>query len=81
MKDYNAFVTSLRLAPPLSARKAPAGNRSNYKSTRERVDSKGLYGRYRLRVMGPWANDFYVARHFRLSLLNIFYCDIFHRSI
>ena len=29
---------------PLSAREVSPGNRSNYKSTRERVDSKGLYG-------------------------------------
>ena len=30
------------------------GNRSNYKSTLERVDSKGLYGRWRLHLMGSW---------------------------
>ena len=39
------------LFPP-SAREVSAGNRSNYKSTRERVDSKGLYGRWRLHLMG-----------------------------
>jgi len=37
---------------PLSAREVSSGNRSNYKSTRERVDSKGLYGRWRLHLMG-----------------------------
>ena len=35
-----------------SAREVSPGNRSNYKSTRERVDSKGLYGRWRLHLMG-----------------------------
>ena len=39
---------------PLSAREVSPGNRSNYKSTRERVDSKGLYGRWRLHLMGSW---------------------------
>ena len=39
------------LFPP-SAREVSPGNRSNYKSTRERVDSKGLYGRWRLHLMG-----------------------------
>ena len=37
---------------PLSARETSPGNRSIYKSTRERVDSKGLYGRCRLHLMG-----------------------------
>ena len=37
---------------PLSARETSPGNRSIYKSTRERVDSKGLHGRYRLHLMG-----------------------------
>ena len=41
------------LFPP-SARQVSPGNRSNYKSTRERVDSKGLYGRWRLHLMGSW---------------------------
>ena len=41
------------LFPP-SAREVSPGNRSNYKSTRERVDSKGLYGRWRLHLMGSW---------------------------
>ena len=41
------------LFPP-SAREVPPGNRSNHKSTRERVDSKGLYGRWRLHLMGSW---------------------------
>ena len=39
------------LFPP-SAREISPGNRSNYKSTRERVGSKGLYGRRRLHLMG-----------------------------
>ena len=42
------------LFPP-SAREVSPGNRSNYKSTRERVDSKGLYGRWRLHLMGSCA--------------------------
>ena len=33
---------------PLSARETSSGNRSIYKSTRKRVDSKGLYGRCKL---------------------------------
>ena len=37
---------------PLSARKVSSGNRSNYKSTRQRVDSKGMYGRWRLHLTG-----------------------------
>ena len=37
---------------PLSARETSPGNRSIYKTTRERVDSKGLYGRCRLHLMG-----------------------------
>ena len=39
---------------PLSACETSPGNLSIYKSTRERVDSKGLYGRCRLHLMGPW---------------------------
>ena len=39
---------------PLSARETSPGNRSIYKSTREGVDSKGLYGRCRLHLMGSW---------------------------
>ena len=42
---------------PLSARETTPGNRFIYKSTRERVDSKGLYGRYRLHLMGSWLNS------------------------
>ena len=37
-----------------SAREVSPGNRSNYKSTRERVGSKGLCGRWRLHLMGSW---------------------------
>ena len=51
------------LFPP-SAREFSPGNRSNYKSTRERVDSKGLYGRWRLHLMGSW------RRQLCLLLLN-----------
>ena len=39
---------------PLLARETSSGNRSIYKSTRERVDSKGLCGRRRLHLMGSW---------------------------
>ena len=42
----------------LSACKTSPGNRSIYKSTRERVDSKGLYGRCRLHLMGSWVLRF-----------------------
>ena len=37
---------------PLSARETSSGNRSIYKSTRARVGSKGLCGRWRLPLMG-----------------------------
>ena len=37
---------------PLSARETSPVNRSIYKSTRERVDCKGLCGRWRLHLMG-----------------------------
>lgn len=39
---------------PLLARETSSGNCSIYKSTRERVDSSGLYGRWRLHLMGSW---------------------------
>ena len=45
------------LFPP-SAREVSPGNRSNYKSTRERVGSEGLYGRWRLHLMGSCFNVF-----------------------
>ena len=52
---WSTIAVSLRrcdwLFPP-SAREVSPGNRSNYKSTRERVGSKGLYGRWRLHLMG-----------------------------
>ena len=41
---------------PLLARETSSGNCSIYKSTRERVDSNGLYGRWRLHLMGSWKN-------------------------
>ena len=43
---------------PLSSRETSSGNRSIYKSTRERVDSKGLHGRWRLHPMGSWYHRF-----------------------
>ena len=39
---------------PLSARETSPGNRSICKSTRERVDSNGLYERWRLHLIGSW---------------------------
>ena len=55
--SWSTIAVSFRrcdwLFPP-SAREVSPGNRSNYKSTRERVDSKGLYGRWRLHLMGSW---------------------------
>ena len=39
---------------PLSARETSSGNNSIYKSTRERDDSKGLCGRWRLHLMGSY---------------------------
>ena len=39
---------------PLLACETSSGNCSIYKSTRERVDSNGLYGRWRLHMMGSW---------------------------
>ena len=39
---------------PLSARETSPENRSIYKSTRERVDSKGFHGTCRLHLMGSW---------------------------
>ena len=41
---------------PLSARETSPRNQSIYKSARERVDSKGLYGRCRLHLMGSCTN-------------------------
>ena len=46
---------------PLLARETSPGNRSIYKSTRERVDSKGLCGRWRLHLMGSWKNLKYLS--------------------
>jgi len=43
---------------PLLARKTSSGNYSIYKSTRERVDSNGSYGRWRLHLMGSWPSLF-----------------------
>ena len=61
---------------PLLARETSSGNRSNYKSTRERVDSKGLCGRWRLHLMGSWfeAN----LKHYQraVSLMTSLACSI-----
>ena len=43
---------------PLLARETSSGNRSIYKSTRERVYSKGSCGRWRLHLMGSWRHSF-----------------------
>ena len=44
---------------PLLACETSSGNCSIYKSTRERVDSNGLYGKWRLHLMGScqWVQD------------------------
>ena len=63
------------LFPP-SAREVSPGNRSNYKSTRERVDSKGLYGRWRLHLIGSWLYLLSAAISFEkkhATLLKIYY--------
>ena len=39
---------------PLLASKISSGSRSIYKSNRERIDSKGLYGKWRFHLMGSW---------------------------
>ena len=44
---------------PLLALKTSSGTGSTYKSTWGRVDSKGLYGRWRLRVIG-FRSEFFV---------------------
>ena len=43
---------------PLLAHETSSGNRSIYKSSRERVDSKDWYGRWRLPLMGSWQATF-----------------------
>ena len=42
---------------PLLERETSSGNRSIYKSSREKVDSKGLCGRWRLHLMSSWVNQ------------------------
>ena len=58
---WSSIAVSFRrcdwLFPP-SEREVSPENRSNYKSTRERVDSKGLYGRWRLHLMGSCCLSF-----------------------
>ena len=67
------------LFPP-SAREVSPGNRSNYKSTRQRVDSKGLYGRWRLHLMGSCQCSllfFYPRSTFKFSRTHL---KVFERS-
>ena len=54
MKDNTTVISIFHWLFFLSARETSSGNRSMYKSTRDRVDSKGLYGRRRLHLMGSW---------------------------
>ena len=49
---------------PLLARETSSGKRSIYKSTRERVDSKGLCGRCRLHLMGSCFRLMLLPLHF-----------------
>ena len=56
---------------PLLARETSWGNCSIYKSTRERVDSNGFYGRWRLHLMGScWM----------ILVALLFICLLIHRS-
>ena len=69
------------LFPP-SAREVSPGNRSNYKSTRERVDSKGLYGRWRLHLMGSWLLlSFCLINFFFMKITFIFSCSGLFRDV
>ena len=52
---------------PLSAREVSPENRSNYKSTREKVDFKGSYGRWRLHLMGFCLNITLLSKEITLS--------------
>ena len=52
---FSIFIGSFLL----SARETSPGNRYIYKSTRERVDFKGLYGRCRLYLMGSCIDLFF----------------------
>ena len=51
----------------VSACEAYSANRSVYKSARERVDSKGLYGRWRFQLMGFWWTVFCKIGYFLSS--------------
>ena len=51
---------------PLSARQTSPGNLSISKSTQERVDSKGLYGRCRLHLMGSCIRSKLMQMHRQL---------------
>ena len=57
------------LFPP-SAREVSPGTRSNYKSTRERVYSKGLYGRWRLHLIGSWKNTTVTSVPYAITLID-----------
>ena len=56
-----------------SAREVSPGNCSNYKSTRERVDYKGLYGRRRLHLMGSWylLNSILIFKNLELNNVSL----------
>ena len=44
---------------PLSALETSSGNRSIYESICKKVNSKGLYGRWELHIMGSWLITFF----------------------
>ena len=56
---------------PLLARETSSVNRSIYKSTRERVDSKGLGGRWRLHLMGSWSSLFKIQPFRQCSIFRV----------
>ena len=59
LNRINAFAVCCHFSIPLLARETSSGNRSIYKFTRERVDSKGLCGRWRIHLMGSWFKAMY----------------------
>ena len=71
-----------------SGREVSSGNRSNYKSTRERVDSKGLYERWRLHLISSWPGrvslgcllDFISRLHVCASRSSLLARPISHRN-
>ena len=62
---------------PLSARETPIGNLSIYKSTRERIDCKGLYRRCRLHLLGSWPTSNFTTTF----LLLLPHCGAFSRPL